>query len=413
MYEYNGKDLALDTLLPKLAEALSSKKTNGLFSVAFLDQVASLAAKIHHPAATWLGQLEFIYRTTGEVLDELGLTEAAVVKFEGDGLIIVVGGGHAAILINAMIMVMERLTQASQKALGHFTGEMTVQMKCGIATGELLRFTPPHGGIDHLGPAMDIAARLCSVASPKAILVDVNTIETANMGMVKSQIGVWRNRTPAQYRGEEQRVTVKGLENPLPYHEINWDENPFGLASMAVTEVTRPTPPPAPPTPPSSTKSRRSEEKAVGKVKAWFQDKGFGFVAGPDGEDFYLSAKSLVYDEDMAMLAVGTEVAFAIAPPVQEGKARRAVTALVAGADAEGRLTYIHPTRGFGFLEVEDAFGNTISVHLPSASDSRWKVGSEVTFKVGCDPRGPRALDPELATEDGNEGGALTVVGAA
>lgn len=133
----------------------------------------------------------------------------------------------------------------------------------------------------------------------------------------------------------------------------------------------------------------------------------------PDGEDFYLSAKSLVYDEDMAMLAVGTEVAFAIAPPVQEGKARRAVTALVAGADAEGRLTYIHPTKGFGFLEVEDAFGNTISVHLPSASDSRWKVGSEVTFRVGCDPRGPRALDPELATEDGNEGGALTVVGAA
>lgn len=400
-----------DSVPPTLSEALSSKKTNGLFTVAFVDTVGSLARMVTQPAATWMGEQEFVYRTTMEALEQLGLLPEAVVKWEGDGAAVVVDSSKAAILINVMILLMERLAQAAQKPAGHYSGEVVVQMRCGIATGELLRYTPPNGGVDFTGPPMAVASRLSSLGSPNAILVDVNTIETANMGMIRSQLGSYRNRTPAQYRGDEQAVPVKGIDHPLPYHEITWEESPFGLASTAVTETTKPTPPSAP-APTTARPRPGTVDKAVGQVKVWLKDKRYGFVTGSDGEEFYLSTKGLAYSEDEEMLGAGTEVAFSIAPALREGTARRAVTTLVAGSDADGRLAYRNPVKCFGFITVTDSFGATISVHVQIPEDKDWKIGTELAFTVATGPRGPWALDPEVVTDDdGSE--PLRVVGAA
>lgn len=404
---------------PTLSAALSSKKTNGLFTAAFVDIVGSLQRMVQQPAATWMGEQEFVYRTVVDCLHELELLpHIAVVDWEGDAAVIVVDSSKAAELMNAMIMLMEKLAQAAQKPVGHYSGEVAVQMRCGMATGELLRFTTPTGGIDFTGPAMAVASRLCSLGSPNAILVDVNTVETANMGLVRSQLGTYRRRTAAQYRGDQQAVPVKGIENPLPYHEIIWEESPFGLASTAVTETTKPTPPTTPPhSPRTSAIKPRTEsgpEKAVGKIKVWLKDKGYGFITGQDGEEFYLSTKGLVYSEDAEMLASGTEVAFTIAAPLREGAARRAVTTLVSGADADGKLAYRNSAKGFGFITVTDSFGAAISVHIQIPESSTWQVGTELAFTVATSPRGPRAVNPEIVTDDEEEGGGpLRVVGVA
>lgn len=407
--------------LPTITDALSGKKTNGRFTVGFVDMVNSLGRMVEQPAATWMGETEFVYRTIEDVLEQFKLRSDTVLKVEGDGAIMVVPSNRAADLINAMIMVMEVLYQSAQTRIGHFTGEIAVQMRGGIATGELLRFVPPPGGVDHIGPPMAIASRLCSVASPNAILADVTTIETADLGAVRSQLGTLRHRTPAEYRGDPQIVRVKGLDKPLPYHELHWHDNPFGLASNAVTEATKPTPPSS--SPPagdlnaaSASTGRRHPEKAVGKIKTWRADLGWGFVTSSDGEDFYLNRSGLVYaDEDAQALRPGVEVVFTIAAPVAEGKARRALAVLIVGSEADGKLVYRHLTASYGYIDVADERGATLSLYVRIPNGSAWTVGTELAFTVGSDPRGPMALGPEIvADEPGKDGGGtLTVVGGA
>ena len=425
-YYNNSEALPSSENLPTITEALGGKKTNGRYTVGFLDMVDSLGRMVEHPAATWMGETEFVYRTIEDVLDQFSLRPHTVLKVEGDGAIMVVPSSRAADLINVMVMIMEVLYQSAQTRMGHFTGDIVVKMRGGIATGELLRFIPPAngvehpGGIDHIGPPMAIASRLCSAASPNAILADVTTIETADLGAVRSQLRTLRHRTPAEYRGDSQVVRVKGLKNPLPYHEIHWHDNLFGLASTAVTETTKPPTPSGPPAvtaaPPERSTGRRHPEKAVGKIKTWREDLGWGFVSGPGGEDFYLNRRGLVYaDEDGKALRPGVEVAFTIAPPVAEGKARRALAALVVGAEADGKLVYRHATGAYGYIDVADERGTTLSLYVRIPSDSAWPVGTELAFIVGSDPRGPVALNPEILvddTSDGN-GGTLTIVGGA
>lgn len=387
--------------LPTLSEALSSRKTNGLFTVAFVDTVGSFSRMATQVAATWMAEQEFVYRAIVESLEQLGLlTDVALLKWEGDGAAIVVDSGKAADLINVMILLMERLAKAAQRPTGHFSGEVVIQMRCGIATGELLQYIPPNGGVDFAGPAMAVASRLSTLGSPNAILADVTTIETANMGLVRSQLGGYRNRTPAQYRGEVQVVPVKGIEGPFPYHEINWEESPFGLASTAVTETTKPTQ--SAPTPSSATRVRPgAADKMVGKVKVWLKDKRYGFVTGSDGEEFYLSMKGLVYSDDVEMLSAGADVAFSVAPPLREGAARRAVTTLVAGSDADGRLAYRNSAKRFGFITVTDSFGAAISVHVQIPEGADWAIGTEIAFTVATGPLGPSALNPDVVVDDG------------
>ena len=98
-------------------------------------------------------------------------------------------------------------------------------------------------------------------------------------------------------------------------------------------------------------------------MKAWHPDKGFGFVTDGSGEDFHFSRKSLVYPEDDALLGQpGAQLAFRTAEPLREGQFRRAVTALVIGSDADGRITHVNRERRFAFIGVGDDFGHEIDV---------------------------------------------------
>ena len=69
-YYNNSEALPSSENLPTITEALGGKKTNGRYTVGFLDMVDSLGRMVEHPAATWMGETEFVYRTIEDVLDQ-------------------------------------------------------------------------------------------------------------------------------------------------------------------------------------------------------------------------------------------------------------------------------------------------------------------------------------------------------
>lgn len=392
--------------MPQDLSAAFQQGANGEFTAVFFDLRGSLEGKVTRSAAAWLSDLGFLYSTVRSCKDEL--VPHAVIKFAGDGVILVVDSSYAAEAINCPIKVVEAFAEASAPRRGQFTGDVSMEVSVGIATGELLQFQPPEGGVDHVGPVMDIAARLCAMASPNAILVDTITVEVANMGKVSSRHGVLMRRTPAEYRGDRELVKMKGIPDLFPYHEVLWEAHRFGIRSEAVTEAASSRPPQpvsaVPPTPAVSLpdRGRAGDDKKIGTVKTWLPDKGFGFVTDAAGEDFHFSPKSLVYTEDAELLGKpNTQLAFRTAPALQEGKSRRAVTVLVIGGDAEGRITHINRDRHFAFIEVTDDFDNAISVYMSVLPAQTWAVGDEVTFEVAASPKGPRAINVERV-DDGH-----------
>jgi class 3 adenylate cyclase len=220
---------------PQDLSAAFQQGANGEFTAVFYDLRNSLESKVTRSAAAWLSDLGFLYNTVRACKEEL--VPHAVIKFAGDGVIVVVDSSYAAEAINCAIKVVEAFAEAAAPRRGQFTGDVTIEVSVGIATGELLRFEPPEGGIDHVGPVMDIAARLCAMASPNAILVDTITVEVANMGKVSSRHGVLTHRTPAEYRGDRELVKMKGIPDAFPYHEVLWEAHLFGIRSEAVTEA--------------------------------------------------------------------------------------------------------------------------------------------------------------------------------
>lgn len=386
--------------MPQDLSAAFQQGANGEFIAVFFDLRNSLEGKVSRSAAAWLSDLGFLYSTVRSCKDEL--VQHAVIKFAGDGVILVVDSSYAAEAINCSIKVVEAFAEAAAPRRGQFTGDVAVEVSVGIATGELLQFQPPEGGVDHVGPVMDIAARLCAMASPNAILVDTITVEVANMGKVSSRHGVLTHRTPAEYRGDRELVKMKGIPDLFPYHEVLWEAHRFGIRSEAVTEAAS-SRPPQPVSAASSARTvtperggRAGDDKKIGTVKTWLSGKGFGFVTDAAGEDFHFSTKSLVYTEDAELLGKSNvQLAFRTAPALQEGKSRRAVTVLVIGGDAEGRITHVNRDRHFAFIEVTDDFGNGISVYMSVLPEQSWAVGDEVTFEVAASPKGPRAINAE------------------
>lgn len=392
---------------PQDLAASFQQGANGEFTASFYDLRNSLESKVTRSPAAWLSDLGFLYSTVRACKQEL--VPDAVIKFAGDGIVLVANSVYAAEAMNCAIKVVEAFSEAAAPRRGQFTGDVSVEVSVGIATGELLQFHPPEGGVDHVGPVMDIASRLCSMASPNAVLVDTITVEVANMGKVSSRHGVLMRRTPAEYRGDRELVKIKGIPDLFAYHEVLWEAHRFGIRSEAVTEAasSRSTEPPAPAPALSFDRNRTGDDKKIGTVKTWQPDKGFGFVTDASGEDFHFSRKSLVYPEDANLLGKpNAQLAFRTAAPVREGQSRRALTALVIGGDAEGRITHVNRERRFAFVGVNDDFGNEISVYMSVPEGQAWATGDEVSFEVASSPKGPRAINAERVEEDQPESAA-------
>ncbi|MEU2106369.1 cold shock domain-containing protein [Nocardia sp. NPDC019255] len=383
--------------LPGLFDAIDTP-SNCEITVAFVDMRNGAGQKFEKSTLAWLSEFLKMFRIINSCRTEL--TVLSVSKPEGDGVMVVVDSDHAHLLLNMCIAIMEQVTEAAAPRDGQPKGEIDISVAMGLATGKAFRYRPEEGGVDHLSPVCDRAARLCSAASAHAILVDTNTVDTANMSRVQSKLGGFLHRTPEQYRGQRERVQLKGIPDPVEYHEIFYGQTLYGLRASAVTEVTGTTRPPASTptlkTVPVSATATATTEQRNGKVKVWYPDRGYGFITDPAGEDFHVSARAVFYEDDCHHLSVtGAEVVFLTAPPVTEGKSRRAVNVLVIGQRADGVIRLIHPEKPFGFIDVTDERSLRMSFHFFVSDQIRgqFKVGDEVSFEVATGTKGARAVN--------------------
>ena len=62
----------------------------------------------------------------------------------------------------------------------------------------------------------------------------------------------------------------------------------------------------------------------VGYCKVWKDDKGYGFIEGQDGNNYYVYYKSVLVT-GKRRLKEGDEVEFDTAPPIIPGKRNQAV----------------------------------------------------------------------------------------
>jgi cold shock CspA family protein/class 3 adenylate cyclase len=349
------------------------------------------------------------------LLDDLGIAYTA--SYTGDGIVVVVdtaSGSHH--LINAVIRVLEEIDTLATARNGAPSGQIDAKISAAITTGEGYRYCRRDSGIEHISSSIDRASRLCGVASPGALFIDTDTRNSANMREVTSTLGGMLHRRAEDYLGELQSVQVRGVPDPVEYYEIYWGRQLYGVRSATVTEIStshaasHPTPPapPAPVPPAAGAAVKPRDEQFVGKVKLWSNDRGgYGFVIDTKtGEEFHFTSASLVYEDDRQHLRPGAELVFTAAGTAIGKRKREAATILVVGQEADGRISYIHPERPFGFIAVSDDAGNTVKLHMSIAPGTTWDRGDEVSFTVATNAVGARAADVTLLDESEGSGAA-------
>jgi class 3 adenylate cyclase len=239
----------------KLQETFSSPESRVPRAVMFIDLANSTEMKESHTEATWLTTLGWFYDLIAtKVGSEYG---GNIIKYTGDGAMIIFDTDHVAEAINAAIALQEAIREARHNH------EVDCYATIGIATGRTVRFRHFQGQEDYVDAVVDLAARLCSAASSQAILVDTDTITHANMGKVVSQIGRLSSppRSAQQYAGDAHTFEAKGFKNLVKYHQIFWADHTYGLKPEFVENNIRREVPEAPsshyspPSPPPRTPS--------------------------------------------------------------------------------------------------------------------------------------------------------------
>jgi class 3 adenylate cyclase/cold shock CspA family protein len=389
-----------------LREAFADPGSRVAVTVMFVDMVGSTAIKSTMPEAGWLQQIGFMYDVVTRAVHEPH--PEAHMKFLGDGVLVVYEGDDCGLAaITAAVQIQEVLSAASTSVDGAM-GAINFNVSIGITSGVAHRFLAPDGSIDHVGLTVDKAARLCGAASPKAIFLDKATYTATNFLRVVSKVGSVLGRAPEEYAGDRQTAALKGLPQPVEYHELYWERQLFGIRSEFVTGTTATTRVigTAASTGGAVAAAPRVSgkiERLIGTVKNWSSEKQFGFVVGPGGEEFYVGPSLLVYAEDADDMRPGAQVAFVAIDAVAEGKSRRAAACLLVDSYADGVLVVPPAGRPHGWVEVKDRVGNGQLVFVsPTDCAGDFERGTAVNFKIQVGPRGAHAVDLDRADRVGS-----------
>jgi class 3 adenylate cyclase/cold shock CspA family protein len=387
----------------QLREAFASVQSRMGRTVVVIDMINSTAMKEDQTQAAWLNSLGWEYDTVTAIATEA--VAEVVVKYLGDGIMLVFDIDHTTDAINVAIRIQETITKAGE-GMGGAKGVIDFTCSVGMSTGEVIGFTTPSGAPDFVGAVVDKAFRLCSAANAQAIFVDAATLGAANMMRINSIYGLATARTSDQYQGDMQKAVLKGFGQPAAYHEILWAHQLYGVKSAAVTASTdrlRPAPTQATPARAAARNgaSGKLNERHSGVVKTWLPERSFGFIHDPrTGEDFHFTARLLAYPEDAEKLAKGREVAFIAIAGADPTKNRQAAAVLVVGEPADGPLVSLPPERPYGWLRVEDELGHGHLVYVPIKALTERKVGDMLGFIVGANDKGAIAQQVELVEED-------------
>jgi len=388
----------------QLRDAFTSSESRTERTIAVVDINGSTAMKESQPQAAWLPTIGWWYDTVTAVA--LKAVPDVVIKYIGDGIMLVFDIDRATDAVNAAIKIQEAIKEAS-RGTGGSMGMVKVTCSVGISSGEVIGFTTPAGGLDFVGAQVDKAFRLCSAANANAIFVDTQTLGAANTIRLESVVGralVWNSD---QYLGESQRVTLKGFAQPVAYHEFKWDHQLYGVASAEVTASTdrlRPVPTArtqAAATAATNTPRTGGNERHRGQVTCWRPDRGFGFVRDTlTGEDFWFCPKRFVFEDSADNVAVGADVAFVAVGAAEGGKSRQAGAILVVGEQADGPLVSLRPDKSCGWIRVDDEQGNRHLVYVPQRELAGRRVGDILGFTAAANTKGAYAEQVEPIVDD-------------
>jgi class 3 adenylate cyclase/cold shock CspA family protein len=341
----------------------------------FVDMVGSTELKENYSEATWINTFAFFYeKITKPVLDHRG----EIVKFTGDGLMAAFEESIDA--INAAIKIQEEISEAVRNRM------IEVYASIGIATGRVVRFqTPgPNPSWDYIGTPVDCAARLCEIATAQAILVDEDTKSNAPLLRITSKFGQIKYRTPEDYVGEPQRVSLKGLRKPVTIYEILWSDQRYGLRR---------------PVPPGEEILGRKEAMKAGTVIRWDPSAARAFIKSEEGEEFYSDSRYIL---EPNAVKVGARVWFIPRPNPYPSERKIAACLVVVGQEIKGTLKKIvdkNPEKIYGFVKIIDKTGTEASIYAPLGNNPlKFQTGDVISFTVSENPRGPIAVDIKPGT---------------
>ncbi|MEU3770784.1 hypothetical protein AB0E55_37465 [Amycolatopsis keratiniphila] len=326
--------------------------------------------------ANWLPTIAWFFDQVGESVERQG---GDVSKYLNDGVVAAFPIDRAAEAINAAILVQERINEAQR--------ENSYRCNCaiGVATGRAVQF-PGGAAPTFIGPVADRAERLSDGANAGAIFVDEATVGAANMMMVFSTYGNVINREGSQYLAALEELPAEGAGVRIAYHEILWAAQSFGVRSRAVTKIN--TVASATAAPPAQPSERIAWQR--GTVSTWLEDRGIGFLAGQNGDTYYLHEDNLC--PGTGKPTRGDTVFFIGQPAHGHGRHPRALCALPMGAELTVTLTKVFAA--FGFCVLSDARGTRqeLFLDLGHGAQDRYRTGQELTVRIDENRRGPAGL---------------------
>ncbi len=383
--------------MSSLAQAFSNLESRVTKVIFAIDLTCSTAMKEQQPEVQWLPTYGWFFDLVAQTVKAC---QGTIVKYLGDGAMVVFADDQADAAINCAIQIQEAI--AAAKAIKRYFCDCSI----GIACGEIVEFVTPDGAKDYIGSFADKAFRLCAAANGKAIFVDTDTVSNAQMSKVRSNAGVLPpGRKPAEYRGPEQSIKAKGFSQPVMYHEILWDQTRYGVSSPFVTnmssqQTSAQLPPCAQPYPRAasySTPPPRAARLQWLKGRVTTLHDRFGFVLA-NGEEFWFNPDYLFCGSQSPRS--GEEVWFWAAEPFAGRPNRRAMDVVPFNAVLCGTIEQVM-LEGYGFAVARTDRGDSRQIFLNLGAGKGWEKGVEVEFDIGENKKGMAGYNPRRKAESG------------
>lgn len=375
----------------KLSEVFNSQESHASGAVMFVDMSDSTAMKEQESEATWLTTYAWFFDL---VRDNVIETEGHIVKYLGDGAMVYYEMKNVANAINAAIKIQEELKKADRNKRVYITCSI------GISTGKFRTFQTPEGVRDYIGSVVDRAARLGSSASAMAIFVDRSTINSAMMINVESKLGELLDWGVDDYTGNQQKISLKGFNQPVLYHEIKWDQQLYGIKSDVVTDAAEEHVKRNPIAPDVAIEPvilpAKTGVLTTGVVKRWIADRNFGFISSKlDGEEFYTNLQNTHANK---ALIVEQEVMFIPHDSIGNSKYRLAHFVVLLGEKYSGLITRLSArdsAKQIATISIFDTNNSSIDFFaFLGTNQNQLAKGDTVEFYAAQNEKGPRANNP-------------------
>lgn len=265
--------------------------------------------------------------------------------------------------------------------------------KIGIASGASTALFLGARPIDYLGPPVDIADRLCDRAHGNAILLHYPYTEPADALSIHSQAGLQQKRPPEGYFFEQPPCQVRGVRAAIHGYSVFWQALPGNYLTSEPAGVCRPV----------AEGGTEQETTYFGKVTAFKQERGFGFIQYYTEDHVYREIYfHMTYVVGQAPIQENDHVQFVIKPG-KEGRPQ-ACSVLVMGSRLSGQLDSLDASTGSGHISIRNQASEVIRFFvLPQAMQGApLKENDLVDFTVvsGSDAEGLVATDMRLRRDE-------------